>query len=199
MQGRFSGRAHGKGGVGRFCSFAGLLVFLSVVAVPSGAKAIIEVPDVTGTWDLTVTADHLPGGEGSSPVCRWVGLMTLTQTGMMGRDFMGSATLHRVLGGSQCPEMLDGTLDGMIGGTGSGFTIEFGLASGQLGQMTFDGILMDDRQSANGTWSNEESGTWSAQRHGQAAPAPALGAGALATLFGLLMAGGVLRLRHRSV
>ena len=198
MQGSFSGRAYGKGGVGRFCSFAGLLVFLSVVALPPGAKAI-EVPDVTGTWDMTVTADHLPEAAiaGSSPVCRWVGLMMLTQTGMMGRDFMGSMALHRVFGSSQCPEMLDGTLEGTIGGTGSGFSIEFGLASTEFGQVAFEGILMVDGQSANGTWRNEESGTWSAQRHRQAAPA--LGAGALATLFGLLMAGGVLRLRHRSV
>lgn len=192
MQGWFSGRAHGKGGVGRFCSFAGLLVFLSVVAVPPGAKAM-EV-DVTGTWDLTVL---LPESTGGPLLCQWVGLMTLTQTGTMGggMDFMGSMTLHRVLGSSPCPQMLDGTLDGMIEGT----AINFGLASGQLGQMTFDGIVTDDGQSANGTWSNEESGTWSAQRHRQAAPAPALGAGALATLFGLLMAGGVLRLRRRSV
>jgi hypothetical protein len=191
MQGSFSGRAHGKGGVGRFCSFAGLLVFLSVVAVPPGTKAI-EVPDVTGTWDLTVAAIA-----GSSPVCRWVGLMTLTQTGMMGRDFMGSMALHRVFGSSQCPEMLDGTLEGTIGGTGSGFSINLGLASGEFGQMTFDGILMVDGQSASGTWKNTESGTWSAQRHRQAAPA--LGTGTLATLFGLLLAGGVLRLRRRPV
>ena len=190
MQGSFSGRVFGV--VGWFCSFAGLLVFLSVVAVPPGAKAM-EV-DVSGTWDLTVLQVD---GAGSSPVCRWAGLMTLTQMGMKGMDFTGSMTLHRVFGGSRCPEMLDGTLEGMIGGTGSGFTIEFGLASGQFGQVAFDGILMDDGQSANGTWSNEESGTWSAQRHRQAAPA--LGAGALATLIGLLTAAGALRLRHRSV
>jgi hypothetical protein len=197
MQRSFNRRTYGKGNVGRFCSFAGLLVFLSVVAVPPGTKAI-EVPDVTGTWDLTVTAGN-PGADstGSSLMCRWVGLMMLTQTSMMGRDFMGSMTLHRVFGSSQCPEMLDGTLEGTIGGTGSGFTIDFGLASGEFGQVTFTGILMVDGQSANGTWSNTESGTWSAQRHSQAAPA--LGAGALATLFGLLLAGGVLRLRHRSV
>jgi hypothetical protein len=168
-----------------------LLVFLSAVAVPHGAKAMGI--DVTGTWDLTVLQAE---SSGSPFVCQWIGLMTLTETGSMGggMDFMGSMTLHRVLGSSACPQMLDGTLDGMIDGT----AINFGLVAGQFGQMTFNGIVTEDGQSASGTWSNTASGTWSAQRH-QAAPAPALGAGALATLFGLLMAGGVLRLRHRSV
>jgi hypothetical protein len=118
--------------------------------------------------------------------------MTLTEMGMMG--LTGSVALHRVLGDSPCPEMLDGTLEGTIEGTALVFSINFGPA----GQVSFTGTVMEDGQSANGTWLNEQSGSWSAQRH-QAAPAPALGAGALATLFGLLMAGGVLRLRHRSV
>ena len=187
MQGWFSGRAHGKGGVRRFCSFAGLLVFLSVVAVPPGAKAM-EV-DMTGRWDLTLLQAESHGG---LSLCQWVGPMTLTEMGMMG--LMGSVTLHRVLGDSPCPEMLDGTLEGTIEGTALAFSINFGTA----GQVAFAGTVMEDGQSANGTWSNQESGTWSAQRH-QAASAPALGAGALATLVGLLMAGGVLRLRHRSV
>lgn len=192
MQGLSSGRAYGKRGVGRFCSFVGLLVFLSVVAVGPGAKAMEF--DMTGRWDLTVLQAQ---GTGNPPLCQWVGPMMLNQMGMMSMGFTGSMALHRVLGGSQCPAMLDGMLAGTIEGTLLEFSIYFGPGSGQIGQVAFTGTVMEDGQSANGTWLNEASGTWSAQRHRQAVPA--LGAGALATLFGLLMAGGVLRLRHRSV
>lgn len=179
-------------GVRRFCSFAWLLLFLCVSAAPIAANAVGV--NVAGTWDLTVMTnrpDHLQTGSSDQVFCEWKGLMTLTQTGT---DFTGFATLNLVTG--PCPATLSGTVQGTVGGTGSGFTISFGLASGEFGQVSFDGIVNIDGQSADGRWTNEESGTWSAQKIPTAAPT--LSGSGLAVLFGLLLIAGALSAARRA-
>lgn len=179
-------------GVRRFCSFVWLLLFLCVSAAPIAAKAVGV--NVAGTWNLTVMTnrDHELRTNSSDQVfCEWKGLMTLTQTGA---DFTGSMMLNLVTG--PCPASLSGPLQGSLGGTGSGFFIEFGLASTESGPISFEGGVSDDGQSGQGTWTNEESGTWTALKIPTAAPA--LSGGGLATLFGLLLAAGALSAARRS-
>ena len=104
------------------------------------------------------------------------------------------ATLNLVTG--PCFATLSGTVQGSLSGSGSGFFISFGLASGEFGQVGFDGTVSDDSQSAQGTWTNQESGTWSAQKIRTAAPT--LSGSGLATLFGLLLAAGALSAGRRA-
>ncbi len=181
-------------GVRRFCSFAWLLLFLCVIVGPTAANAA-EV-NVTGTWNVTVMTNialTAPNTSSSDQVfCEWKGLMTLTQTGT---DFTGSMMLNLVTG--PCPATLSGAVQGSLSGSGSGFFISFGLASGEFGQVSFDGIVSVDGQSAAGPWtSQEESGTWSAQKIRTAAPT--LSGSGLATLFGLLLAAGALSAGRRA-
>ncbi len=186
------GWAHVKSLVSRSCLLASLILLSSAVWVPLTATA--AGVDLTGVWDLTVTRNQkmvAPLGSESPPACRWRGLMTLLQTGS---DFTGSIDLSRVLG-TDCPTMLTGTVEGSVSGSGSGFFINFGLASGQFGQVSFEGLVSEDGQSANGTWSNTASGTWLALRHHVAAPA--LSAIAAAALFALLTVAGVICVRRR--
>ena len=162
----------------RFHSFAWALLLAWIVSAPIAAYAA----DVTGLWDLTASL--------SSEGCTWRGAMNLVQTGTM---FTGSANLMRVAGVS-CPTTISGTLSGTV----SGLTIDFGLASGQFGSAGFSGTLSADGLFAAGTWSTDpDSGTWSARK--QAEAAPALSSVALAALFGLLMVAGVLTARRRPV
>jgi len=178
--------------VSRLCSFAWLLLFLCAIAAPIAANAIGV--NVTGTWDLTVTTDSVPIALTSSSdhvSCKWAGLMTLTQTGM---DFTGSMMLNLVTG--PCPATLSGPVQGSLSGSGSGFLISFGLASGEFGEVSFKGTVSEDSQSGQGTWTNRESGTWSAQRIRTGAPT--LSGGGLATLFGLLLLAGALSARRRA-
>lgn len=134
-------------GVRRFCSFAWLLLFLGILAAPITANAI-EV-NVTGTWNLTVMTNALPLAfntiSSDQVFCEWKGLMTLTQAGA---DFTGSMMLNLVTG--PCPATLSGPLQGSLGGTGSGFFIEFGLASTEFGPVTFEGPVTDDGQVGGG-------------------------------------------------
>jgi len=182
-------------GVRRFCSFAWLLLFLCAIAAPIAANAVGV--NVTGTWNLTVMTNALPLAfntiSSDQVFCEWKGLMTLTQTGA---DFTGSMMLNLVTGPGPCPATLSGPLQGSLGGTGSGFFIEFGLASTESGPISFEGGVSDDGQSGQGTWTNEESGTWTALKIPTAAPA--LSGGGLATLFGLLLAAGALSAARRS-
>jgi len=181
-------------GVRRFCSLAWLALFLCVVAAPLTANA--ETVNVTGTWNLTVMTSAVPDLQTSSSdqlSCTWKGLMTLMQAGA---SFTGSIMVNLVAGSNPCPATLSGTVQGSVGGTGSGFTINFGLASGPFGQVSFGGIVFVDGQSAEGTWTNEESGTWSAEKIRTAAPA--LSGSGLATLFGLLLAAGALLAGRRA-
>ena len=172
-------------GVSRGSLIGWLLLALSIVATPIAANA--AGVDVTGTWNLTVD-DPTDG-------CKWAGQLFLTQTGM---DFTGSTSVNRVTGGAQCLGFLGGTVQGSISGSGSGFFINFGLASGSFGSATFDGTVSEDGQSANGEFTNEASGTWSAQKQ-PPHPAPTLSGIALATLFGLLTVAGVVCVRRRVV
>jgi hypothetical protein len=179
--------------VRRFCSFTCVLFFVGVMAVPIAANAIGV--NVTGTWNLTVmtnSAPELHTGASDQVLCEWKGLMTLTQTGA---DFTGSVMLSLVAG--PCLPTVSGTVQGSLGGTGSGFVINFGLASGEFGEASFDGIVSDDGQSAQGEWTNEDSGTWSAEKIRTAAPA--LSGNGLAVLFGLLLAAGTLFASRRAV
>jgi hypothetical protein len=57
--------------------------------------------------------------------------------------------------------------------------------------------VSDDGQSAQGEWTNEDSGTWSAEKIRTAAPA--LSGNGLAVLFGLLLAAGTLFASRRAV
>jgi hypothetical protein len=178
--------------VRRFRSFTCVLLFLGVMAVPIAANAIGV--NVTGTWDLTVMTNSAPDlqmGASDQVLCKWTGLMTLTQTGT---DFTGFVTLHLMSG--PCLATISGTVQGSVGGPGSGFFINFGLASGPFGTVTFDGSVSDDGQSAQGTWTNEDSGTWSAEKIRTAAPA--LSGNGLAMLFGLLLVGGALSAGRRA-
>ena len=172
-------------GVSRGSLIGWLLLALSIVATPIAADA--AGVDVTGTWNLTANDP----GDG----CRWTGLMFLTQTGM---DFTGSASLNLVAGGGQCLAVVSGTIQGSISGSGSGFFIDFGLASGPFGSASFDGTVTEDGQSATGEFTNNASGTWSAQKQ-PPHPAPTLSGIALATLFGLLTVAGVVCVRRRVV
>ena len=180
-------------GVRRFCSFAWLLLFLCVSAAPTAANA--AGVNVTGTWNVTAMTNRpedLRTGSSDQVFCEWKGLMTLTQTGT---DFTGFATLSLITG--PCLATISGTVQGNVGGTGSGFIISFGLASGEFGHVSFDGIVSVDGQSAEGRWTNpEESGTWSAQKIRTAAPT--LSGSGLATLFGLLLAAGTLSAARRA-
>ena len=178
--------------VRRFCSFAWFLLFLCAIAAPTAANA--AGVNVTGTWNVTAMTNRpedLPTSFSDQVFCEWKGLMTLTQTGS---DFTGSMMLNLVIG--PCPATLSGTVWGSVGGTGSGFTISFGLASGEFGQVSFDGIVNVDGQSAGGRWTNEESGTWSAQKIPTAAPT--LSGSGLAVLFGLLLIAGALSAARRA-
>jgi opacity protein-like surface antigen len=163
------GRAsHGQGRADCFRSFVWGLLFLCIVAAPLAASAVDDP------------------GDG----CQWIGPMNLVQTGT---SFTGSMALNLVKG--ECPATLTGIVLGSVSGSGSGFSVNFGLASGELGSVEFGGTLSDDGQSGTGTWANEASGTWSAEK--RAHGAPTLSGTALATLFGLLMAAGVLSARRR--
>lgn len=159
-----------------------LLVFVSVVAAPVATNA--ESVNLTGTWNLTVndTEDN----------CQWTGLMTVNQ---MGANFTGSIAL-KLVAGMCSPSTITGSVEGSVSGPGSGFFIGFGIASGEFGQASFEGTVSEDGQSAAGTWTNEASGTWFAQRASQAAPT--LSGIALATLCGLLLAAGTLSARRRA-
>jgi hypothetical protein len=182
---------HGQG-VRRFCSFAWLLLFLCVIAAPIAANAVGV--NVTGTWNLTVMTNGAPELQTNSSdqvLCKWTGLMTLTQ---IGTDFAGSMMLNLVTG--PCPATLSGPVQGSLSGGGSGFLISFGLASGEFGLVSFDGTVSDDGQSGQGTWTNVESGTWSAQKIRTAAPT--LSGSGLAALFGLLLAAGALSASRRA-
>jgi len=173
------GRASdGQGRADRFRSFVWGLLFLCIVAAPLAASAV----DVTGAWVLTVDEPEID--------CEWIGPMHLVQTGM---SFTGSMALNLVKG--ECPATLTGMVSGSVSGSGSGFSIDFGLASTELANVEFGGTLSDNGQSAMGMWSNTLSGTWSAEKRAQGAPT--LGGTALAALFGLLMAAGVLSARRR--
>jgi hypothetical protein len=180
--------------VRRFCSFAWLLLFLCVIAVPLAANAVGV--NVAGTWNLTVMTSNVPELRTNSSdqvSCTWKGLMTLTQTGA---DFTGSMMLNLVTGPGPCPATLSGPLQGSLGGTGSGFFIEFGLASTESGLISFEGGVSDDGQSGQGTWKNEETGTWTAEKIRTAAPT--LSGGGLAVLFALLLAAGALSAGRRA-
>ncbi len=162
-------------------------LLLGVFVVPVRASSGV-VPDVTGTWALMVT-DTVDN-------CIWKGPMLLTQSGM---DFTGSCMLDLV-SGDKCSSMINGTIMGSIGGSGSGFTIDFGLASGAFGMVTFSGIVSVDGQSASGMWTTNDnaSGTWSADKQ-PAQVAPAMSAVALMTLMALLTVVGVLYARRRTL
>ncbi len=162
----------------------GGLLLLAFAIAPTATRA--ATVDVTGTWNLRVN-DPTDG-------CTWAGQMFLTQTGT---DFTGSATLDLVAGSGMCIPVINGTLEGSISGSGSGFIIDFGLASGSFGTAMFTGTVSDDGQSAMGEFSNNASGTWSADKV-PAHPAPTLGGLALAALFGLLTVAGVVSVRRRA-
>ena len=167
----------------RFLVVALSLLWVSVVAVPTTVSAMSV--NVTGKWMLMV--DDTEHG------CMWKGPMSLTQTGM---DFAGMAMLNSV-SDSGCASMINGTIRGSISGTGSGFFISFGLASGDFGMVNFGGTLTDDGLMASGSWENTASGTWSAEK--EVSQAPALSHVALAILFGLLTVVGVGYARRRAV
>ncbi len=192
MRRSLGGWACGRFPASRFCSVAVVAIFLSAVWVPLTVNA--AGVDLTGVWDLTVTlnqVEHTPAGSETPPACRWRGLMTLLQTGS---DFTGSIDLSRVLG-TDCPDMLSGMVQGSVSGSGSGFFINFGLASGQFGQVSFEGLVSEDMQSAMGSWSNQENGTWLAVRHRVAAPA--LSTLSFAALFALMTVAGIVCVRRR--
>ncbi len=171
----------------RFLVIAWLLLGVSVVALPANG---LPIPNLTGTWTLVVTETS------GASMCVWKGPMLLTQTGM---DFTGSVMLDFVSGG-ECLSTIDGTIMGSIGGSGSGFTIDFGLASGPFGMANFTGTVTDDGQSASGMWTTNDnaSGTWSADKQ-PAQVAPAMSAVALVVLGGMLTVVGVVRARHRAL
>jgi hypothetical protein len=178
--------------VGCFSSFVCLLLFLFVTAAPIAANAISV--NLTGTWNVTAMTNSTPNLQNSANdqvSCEWKGLLTLTQTGT---DFTGFANLNLVTG--PCLAAISGTVQGSVGGTGSGFFINFGVASGPFGTVSFDGTVSDDGQSMQGTWTNEDSGTWSAEKIRTAAPA--LNGSALAALFGLLLVAGALSASRRA-
>jgi len=162
----------------------GGLLLLALAVAPSVTRA--ATVDVTGTWNLTVNDPSLG--------CTWAGQMFLTQTGTF---FTGSATLDLVAGSGMCIPVINGALEGSISGSGSGFIINFGLASGSFGSASFKGVISDDGLSAMGDFENNASGTWSADKV-PAHPAPTLGGFALATLFGLLTVAGVVSVRRRA-
>jgi hypothetical protein len=107
--------------------------------------------NVSGTWAVTVVAPDYN--------CQWTGPAVLAQTGTA---FTGQATFTLVNGsGALCLTTLSGTITGSV----SGFALQFGFATSEIGTATFTGTVLSNQQSGSGTWtSGTLGGTWSAQR-----------------------------------
>ena len=169
-------------GMGRLVVMVGLLLGTFVGA--TRANGGVPTVNVTGKWVLMVTD--------TTHMCSWKGPMVLSQTGM---DFVGSATLQLV-SGVGCPNMFMSDIEGMVSGGGSGFFIEFGFATGPLGEVLFRGTVAEDGQSAMGEWEDDAEGTWSALKL-PAQGVPALSGVALGVLMTLLAGAGVVLVHRR--
>jgi hypothetical protein len=183
----------------------GTATFTGTVS-PDGQSATgswVSSTPATGTWFAQSTAyDVAVDMTVTRPAdgCKWTGPATFTVCADFD-SFTASVALPRVTGGSGCPPSITGTLSGTA--TGTPIIIDFDLASSELGNAHFVGVVSEDRRSAAGTWSeseNTDTGTWSARFHlpGGVA-APAMSGITLAALFGGLVAAGVLRARRRAI
>lgn len=124
----------------------GILLLLALLA-----PGVLHAQDVTGAYRLTVIQD--PGFDD----CVWVGDLTLDQSSGNPGPFTGAASLA-VQSGPCVP--FTGTSTGSI----TGPTMTFGIGTGPLGTVVFNGAVTGSGDLA-GAWTGLGlTGTWSASR-----------------------------------
>jgi hypothetical protein len=180
----------------RVCFAILTLVGISAL-LPTTVDAGILPPagDISGDWTLPTTCTLPPGDED----CVFEGSASLLQDG---NQIGGQATLMLVSGPDSCPSEMMATVMGTL----SGLDLFGTLDGGQLlGILNFNGGASPDLQMIQGTSMAPDgqpfAGTtcdWDAQRQ-EAVFIPTLSGVGLALLVALLLGGGLLMLRRRTV
>jgi len=171
------------------------LLFVFLLGDPTLSLAQLPMPDYSGRWDMSTTAD-LPNDGGT---CVFEGLATVMQNGT---DLTGTVLLTLVDGPAACPMEMMADLMGQVGTSGC---VELGvLLGGQLGQASFLGCPGDAMDSLMGSFDVSEGpflgamGGWGAVLAPQSViEIPALSVFGLAALAVLLLVTGALLLRRR--
>jgi len=166
--------------------FATVLLTLGL-AVPATA----QVPDVSGTWNITTNAD-LPADGGT---CVFSGKVMIEQ---MGASISGSPVLKLVSGPAACPPLMMASLTGTVDEKGC---ID-GMLSGPLGTSYFNGCPDEGGDGWSGDFANETgpyAGAGGTFMAALVADIPTLSAVGLTALMVLILAIGGWLLRRRAV
>lgn len=175
-----------------------VVLVLGVAALlPAAAEAGLAVmPDLSGNWSLSASS-QLPG---ENEPCVYQGTGQLQQ---VGSQVTGQATLMLVSGPPACPDEMMANVDGSLDGLLFGGQLDGGQLLGIMdftGQVSQDGrMISGDNSVPDGQPFQGATGTWMSERLFATIAIPTLTGVGLALLVVLLLSGGLLILRRRTV
>lgn len=172
------------------------ILLVLVLLSPTAARAQAGVT-VSGPWTLQAEITLPQGaGEGQTP-CTFTGGAEVDQDNE--GAFTGTASLNLDSGPAECPQQVSADVSGTVDGT----SINGMLSGGNLGDAFFDGSVVAEALTLNGTIGVETGpfggagGTWSGLLGGSAQAIPTLDAVGLVLLALLLVGLGWMVLARR--